>query len=61
MSMMTDNSKAAIPDKINYQGYLTDTVGVTVEGQVTVEFSPYDVSTGGTALGSESQNVPVSN
>ena len=52
---------AAIPETINYQGYLTDSDGVPLDGPVAMVFSLYDVSTGGTALWSESQNVSVNN
>lgn len=52
---------AAIPETINYQGYLTNSDGVPIDGPVAMVFSLYDVSTGGTALWSESQNVSVTN
>ena len=48
-----------IPQKMNYQGYLTDSGGTPVHGMVTMVFSIYDVSTGGPALWSETQNVTV--
>ncbi len=48
-----------IPQKMNYQGYLTDTSGVPINGTIQMTFSIYDVSTGGTALWSETQNVVV--
>ena len=61
VSIMQDDSMAAIPEEINYQGYLTDSDGVPIEIPVTMVFSLYNVSTGGTALWSESQNVSVNN
>ena len=61
VSIMAGDARSVIPDKINYQGYLTDSDGAPVEGLVTMVFSLYAVSMGGTALWSESQNVSVSN
>ncbi|MBI5409165.1 MAG: collagen-like protein [Nitrospirae bacterium] len=53
---------AEIPKTINYQGYLKDkTTGYPVNGTVQMTFSIYDVGTGGTALWSETQSVPMSN
>jgi len=49
-----------IPQKINYQGYLTDSGGNPINGTVSMEFRIYDAPTGGTALWSETQNVSVS-
>ena len=60
VSIMQDDLMAAIPEEINYQGYLTDFDGVPIEGTVTMVFSLYDVSTGGAAVWSESQMVSVS-
>lgn len=51
---------AAPPKTINYQGYLTNSSGTPVSASVSVVFSLYNVSTGGTALWSESQTVTVS-
>ncbi len=51
---------AAIPDTINYQGYLIDTVsGLPVNSAVAMTFSLYNVETGGTALWTENQTVSV--
>jgi len=50
----------AIPSKINYQGYLTDSEGTPIHGTLAIQFSIYDVPTGGTPLWSESQSVTVS-
>jgi hypothetical protein len=51
----------AAPQTINYQGYLTDSSGIPVNGTVQMRFSLYDVETGGTALWSETQTVIVNN
>jgi len=52
---------AAVPQKINYQGYLTDSHGVPVHGAISILFSIYDSPSGGTALWRETQNVQVTN
>ena len=51
----------AIPQKINYQGYLTDSQGVPVHGSVTMAFALYTQASGGIALWTETQNVAVTN
>ncbi len=44
----------AVPPKyINYQGKLTDTIGVAIIGDHDIEFKIYDIDTGGTPLWSE--------
>jgi hypothetical protein len=52
-------SHAAIPQKINYQGSLTNAAGVPANGAVQMVFSIYNVSSGGVALWTETQNVTV--
>jgi hypothetical protein len=52
---------ADVPQRINYQGYLTDSGGNPVNGSVNIVFSIYDLDTGGTPLWSETQTVTVSN
>jgi hypothetical protein len=52
-------SQAEIPGKINYQGYLTSAAGVPVNGTVQIIFSIYDVSSGGSALWTETRNITV--
>jgi hypothetical protein len=47
----------AIPQKLNYQGYLTNPSGVPVNGTVQMVFSLYNE--GGTLLWTETQNVTV--
>lgn len=49
-----------IPQKINYQGYLTNAAGVPVNGTVQMIFSIYDAPTNGIQLWTETQNVSVS-
>src|SRR5512138_2483513 len=51
---------AAIPQQIGYQGYLTDSGGVPHNGTVAMTFRIYSVSSGGAALWTETQDVPVS-
>ena len=51
---------AVIPPTLNYQGHLTDSSGVPVDGPVVMQFAIYDVATGGTApLWSVSRSVIV--
>ena len=52
--IMSFNLCAAIPPRfLNYQGKLTDTSGVAINGLVNITFRIYDKDTGGTALWSE--------
>ncbi len=44
---------------INYQGRLTDSAGELLSGTYTMTFGLYDVSTGGTALATDSHDVDV--
>ena len=48
---------AAIPTTLNYQGHLTDSSSVPVDGIVSMTFAIYDVESGGTSLWAES--IPV--
>lgn len=60
VSIMTDDSNAAIPDTINYQGYLTDSGGNPVNTPRNMIFKIYNQS--GTLLWTETHNnVPVNN
>ena len=43
----------AVPPEINYQGYLRDVDGNPINGPVKMTFSIYDVTSGGTALWTE--------
>lgn len=53
-------SFAAVPQTINYQGYLTNASGTPVTGTADIVFSIYDVSSGGSSLWTETQSgVPV--
>ncbi len=44
---------ADIPQTMNYQGKLTDSDGVAIEGETEIIFRIYDVASGGTALWTE--------
>jgi hypothetical protein len=59
LSLLMTEGDAAIPQKINYQGYLTNAAGVPVHGTVEMQFLIYDVQAGGTPLWSEWQIVMV--
>jgi hypothetical protein len=51
-----------IPQTISYQGLLTDAAGAIVpDGNYNLTFKLYDAPTGGTALWTEQQSVPVQN
>ena len=52
-------SYAAIPQKINYQGYLTDPQGTAIDGSISIVFSIYSQVSGGTVLWTETQTVTV--
>ena len=43
-------SYAAIPQKINYQGYLTDPQGTAIDGTTSMIFSVYSQTSGGASL-----------
>jgi len=49
-----------IPQKINYQGYLTNSAGVPVTGTQQMVFSIYDVTSGGSALWTETRMATLS-
>ena len=49
----------AVIGQINFQGYLTDNLGSPLNGNYIMTFGIYSVATGGTALWSETQTVPV--
>ncbi len=49
----------AIPQKINYQGYLTNASGVPINGTLEIIFAIYDVPIGGSPLWTETQTVSI--
>lgn len=54
-------ARAEIPQTLNYQGVLTDAGGTAVpDGSYSITFRIYDVSSGGTALWTETNTVQVS-
>lgn len=53
---------AGIPQKMNYQGYLTTRSGSPINGTRTLTFKIYSVATGGSSQWAETQtDVPVTN
>lgn len=50
---------AAVPDTVNYQGYLTDSSGTPLEGSQLINLSLYDDATAGSLVWSEQQTVTV--
>ena len=58
--LLAASSSAAVPQKMHYQGRLTDTdTGVPLQGTHTLAFRIYDVSSGGTELWSETKATAV--
>src|SRR5215212_3311840 len=47
----------AVPELVNYQGYLTDSGGAPVSGTVTLQFRIWDASSGGNQLWSETHTT----
>lgn len=57
---LTNMTFAQIPNKISYQGVLTDSDGLAVaDGNKIMTFRIYDVAEGGQALWEETQRLPV--
>lgn len=54
-------ARAAPPQTMSYQGYLTSNTGVPVNATVSVQFSLYAAATGGSALWTETQSVTIAN
>lgn len=54
-------ASADVPQKISYQGFLTNSAGAPVNASLQMTFALYDVVSGGTALWFETQSVAVSN
>jgi len=59
LAILHVSAHAAIPHQINYQGYLTDPQGTPIDATVSIIFSIYSQSSGGTGLWTETQNVTV--
>ncbi|MBC8527138.1 MAG: hypothetical protein H8D22_09880, partial [Candidatus Cloacimonetes bacterium] len=53
---VTERITRSVPNLIDYQGKITDSDGVPIEGVVSIEFCIYDAEEGGIALWSETQN-----
>ncbi len=54
-------ASSAVPQTINYQGYLTDPSGNAVSGSGDITFAIYDVETNGIVLWTETQTVTIYN
>ena len=52
-------SAAGVPNTLNYQGTLTDSVGKPVEGTKSITFKLYSVAMGGTHFWTETQSVSI--
>jgi len=57
ISLMLPVAAAAVPEVINYQGYLTDAEGNPLNGSVAMTFRIYNAPTGGTQLWSENHTA----
>jgi len=55
LMLLVGSVLAAVPQLMNYQGKLTDANGDPIDGTVSIIFSIYPDSTGGTALWTETQ------
>ena len=49
-------AQAAVPGEISFQGFLTDTSGVPINGSVSMTFRIYDAATLGNLLWGETQS-----
>ncbi len=54
--VMVQAAWAQIPEKVSYQGILTDANGVVVDGTVNLTFKLYEAETEGIAVWTETQN-----
>jgi len=62
ITLVVGTSLAAVPQRINYQGYLTDSGKVPINGTLDMHYKLYDASSEGTVLWSETHTgVIVSN
>jgi len=62
LTVLPGASLAVVPHEVNYQGYLTDSVGKAVpDGNYNISFAIYDDPTEGNVLWGESQTVTVTN
>lgn len=57
--LLSTAAQADVPGLINYQGTLTDDSGVALDTTVSMTFSIYPLSAGGTALWTETQPAVV--
>jgi hypothetical protein len=57
--VVISTAHASIPEKINYQGYLTDPQGSPIDDTITLTFSIYPNTTDETPLWTETQSVTV--
>ena len=57
--LLAGRAMATVPSTVSYQGYLTDTVGTALDGSYSIQFSIYNVDTGGLQLWSDTQTVTV--
>ena len=59
--LLAATAAQAVPQKISYQGSLSDQIGQPVDGTLAMTFRLYTVPTGGSELWSETQSVQIVN
>jgi hypothetical protein len=59
--VLTTMAWGALPQTINYQGYLRSTDGTPVSGAVNVVFSLYTATSGGSPLWTETRSITLAN
>jgi hypothetical protein len=59
LALTPQAGSAGLPQTMNYQGSLSDSLGAPVNGPVDMTFTLYDALTGGAALWTETQTVQV--
>ncbi len=61
LSLFIISLAGALPHEMNYQGYLTDSNEIPLDGDYLMSFALYDVQEGGSSVWAESQTVNIEN
>lgn len=59
LGLLAPSAAAAVPDGIDYQGYLTNADGSVVDASISMSFVAYNVDFGGAPLWNQTATVPV--
>ena len=59
VAIMTVTGYAQVPQKINYQGFLEDSMGIPIDKKLQMTFAIYDAPAGGANLWSEIRDIEV--